>query len=60
MNQPQLRVYEMAGGDVDVWVDPSGAICLKVRTDSNDPVELAEHEAIALGELLVRLAKEQR
>jgi hypothetical protein len=60
MAQPQPHVYEMAGGDIDVWVDSSGAICLKVRNEFNDPVELAEHEAIALGELLVRLAKEQR
>ena len=58
MTQSQPCVYEMAGGDIDVWVDPGGAICLKIRSEFNDPVELAEHEAIALGELLVRLGNE--
>lgn len=60
MNEQQPRVYEMSGGDIDVWVDPGGAICLKVRTEFNDPVELSEHEAIALAELLMRLVNEQR
>jgi hypothetical protein len=60
MSAQKPHVYEMAGGEVDVWVDPGGAICLKVRNEFNDPVELAEHEAIALGELLIRLAREQR
>lgn len=60
MSAQKPHVYEMAGSEVDVWVDPGGAICLKVRNEFNDPVELAEHEAIALGELLIRLAREQR
>lgn len=54
------RVYEVAGGEIDVWVDPGGAICLRVRTKFNDPVELAEHEALALAELLTKLVTEQR
>ena len=54
------RVYELAGGEIDVWVDPGGAICLKTRNQFNDPIELAEHEALALAELLTRLVKEQR
>ena len=60
MNAQQTHVYEMAGGDIDVWVDPGGAICLKVRNEFDDPVELAQHEAVALAELLIRLAKEER
>lgn len=55
-----LRVYEFAGGETDFWVDPGGAICIKTRNLFHDPVELAEHEAVALGELLVKLFKEQR
>ena len=54
------RVYELAGGEIDVWVDPGGAICLKTRNQFNDPIELAEHEALALAELLTKLVKEQR
>jgi hypothetical protein len=60
VDDQQPHVYEMAGGDVEVWVDPGGAICLNLRNEFNDPVELAEHEAIALGEVLIRLAKQQR
>ena len=58
MEQQKPHIYEVADGDIDVWVDPGGAICLKVRI--NDPAELAEHEAIELAELLIRLVKEQR
>lgn len=58
-NQPP-RIYELAGGEIDIWVDAGGAICLKSRNKFNDPVELAEHEALALAELLTKLVKEQR
>lgn len=60
MNDKSPTIHQIAGGDIEVWVDPGGAICLKVRTEFNDPVELAEHEALVLGELLIRLAQEQR
>lgn len=42
------HVFQLAGGDICVWVDPGGAICLKTRDQFNDPIELAEHEALAL------------
>ena len=58
-NQPP-RVYELASGEIDVWIDPGGAICLKTRNQFNDPIELAEHEALALAELLAKLVKELR
>ncbi|MET0266681.1 MAG: hypothetical protein ABW202_13810 [Duganella sp.] len=48
----------MMGGDISVRVD--GGIHLKVNTTDKDPVELGEQEALELGELLVRLANEQR
>lgn len=51
-------VYELAGGEIVVWAEGSGAIMLKVRQPFGDPVELGEAEALELGELLVRLAKE--
>lgn len=54
------HVYELAGGEIDVWVDPGGAICLKIRNQFNDPVELGEHESLALAELLTKLVKELR
>jgi hypothetical protein len=58
MNIEDGAVHQMAGGDIDVWVDPGGAICLQKRI--SDPVELAEHEAVALAELLLRLAGRAR
>ena len=57
MPDPKFEVHRMASGDVDVWVDPGGGICLKSR--GVDPVELSEGEAVELAELLLRLAKEQ-
>lgn len=54
----QREVFEMASGDISVWVD--GGIHLKVNTTGTDPVELGECEALMLGELLVRLVNEQR
>ena len=60
MSESDDAVYSMASGDIDVWVDPGGAICLKNRTQFNDPVELSLGEATALAELLLRLVREQR
>jgi hypothetical protein len=37
-----------------------GDLFLKVQQKHNDPVELAEHEAEELAELLTRLAKNAR
>jgi hypothetical protein len=51
-------VYELAGGEIIVWAEESGAIMLKVQQPFGDPVELGEEEALELGELLVRLAEE--
>jgi hypothetical protein len=59
MNDPH-QIHQVAGGDLDVWVDPGGAICLKVRTEFNDPVELAEREALALADLLIKLVEDLR
>jgi hypothetical protein len=56
MDDQPVRVHELASGEITVWVDPGGAICMKIRNAYNDPVELAEHEALALADLLTRLA----
>lgn len=58
MSERNTKVYEMASGDISVWVD--GGIHLKLNTFYKDPVELGEQEALELGNLLVRLANEQR
>jgi len=49
-NQKKTKIFKMASGDIIVWVD--GGIHLKINVSGTDPVEL--------GELLVRLAIEQR
>jgi 3-dehydroquinate synthetase len=54
----EREVYEMASGDISVWVD--GGIHLKINVSGTDPVELGEREALELGKLLLRLAIEQR
>lgn len=53
------QVYELAGGDVTVWAEESGAIMLKVREPFGDPIELGEEDALELGALLLRLARDE-
>lgn len=60
MNKEQTHIHVVADGEIDGWVDPGGAICLKVRNKDNDPVELGEREALALAKLLTELVKAQR
>jgi hypothetical protein len=55
--ESDLGVYKVAGGDIVVWQDDSGVIFLKVQEKHNDPVELADHEALELSELLARLVR---
>ena len=52
-------VYELAGGEITLWAEDSGAIMLKVREPFGDPVELGEEEALELAELLTRLARQE-
>jgi len=51
-------IYELAGGDITVWAEESGVIMLKVREPFGDPIELGEEDALELGALLLRLAKD--
>ena len=49
--------HRLFGGDeVRVWAEPGGPIMLRVVESSGDPVELNEHQAIELADLLRRLA----
>ncbi|USX18426.1 hypothetical protein NHH82_21460 [Oxalobacteraceae bacterium OTU3REALA1] len=57
-DKQKTEIFEMVSGDISVWVD--GEIHLKINAPGTDPVELSEQEALRLGELLVRLAIEQR
>lgn len=54
------QVHELAGGEILVWQEKSGAIMLKAQQKYNDPVELGEEEALELAELLTQLVKSAR
>jgi len=60
MSEQPPAIHQIASGEIEVWIDPAGIICLKSRNEFGDPVELAEHEAIELAELLTRLVNELR
>ena len=55
--ETQPHVYEIAGGDVVLW-SVDGAVHIKTTGGHNDPVELNEHQATELSDLLKRLAKD--
>lgn len=50
--------YEIAGGEIVIWGDVSGAIFLKLRSQPGDPLELGMDEAKELAEVLLRLAND--
>lgn len=49
------ELQHFAGGELGVWRD-DGAICIKTSNEHDDPVELSDEEAVALADLLLRLA----
>lgn len=56
---------EMAGahpflpGEIEVWRDPAGTICLRSQNAYNDPSELGDEGIIYLAEILILLASQQ-
>ena len=60
MSTEKPPVHELAGGEIAVWAEPTGAIILEVRNKHSDPVDMGEEEALELAELLIRLVKQQR
>jgi hypothetical protein len=58
MSKQPPHVYEVASGDICLWADPCGAIFLKTRNQSGDPVELGMDQAMELAEILTQLVKE--
>lgn len=57
MEEP-LTIHEAASGEIAIWIDEAGCICLKSRNKYHDPVELSEDEALELANLLIRLVEE--
>jgi hypothetical protein len=56
----KVKVHQVASGDIAVWADHGGCICLKVRNEHRDPVELSEEEALELARVLTRLVDQVR
>jgi len=54
----RITVHKVAGGDVQLWHDPTGEIFIKTIDWYNDPVELNVDEATELAEILIRLVRE--
>ncbi len=53
-----MTVHKLSGGDVLVWLDPDGGICIKTVEPHGDPVELSDQDALELARLLTHLARE--
>jgi len=54
------KLHEIAGGEVVLWLD-NGVICLKaIAPNNSDPVEMSEHQAEELVEVLSMLIRECR
>jgi hypothetical protein len=54
------KLHEIVGGEVLAWLD-NGVICLKAIAPNNaDPVEMNEHEAEELVQVLQTLIRECR
>jgi hypothetical protein len=51
------KVYKFEAGEVAVWYD--GCVCIEAVSPAGDPVELRDEEAVALAEVLLRLANEK-
>jgi hypothetical protein len=54
-----VALYELAGGEVVIWVEPDGPIMIKTKDPRGDPVELTEEEALDIAETLNLLVGER-
>ena len=50
---------EFVGGEIVLWGD-GGVLMLKQAEPHGDPIELNEHQALELGEFIVKWARAQR
>jgi hypothetical protein len=48
--------FESIDGAVRIWIEQGTSIQIKVVSEFNDPVELTEHEALEIAEVLRRFA----
>jgi hypothetical protein len=55
-----MSVYELSNGEILVWREEGGAICLKVHTRRDAPVGMDEAQALDLAGLLTCLARNGR
>lgn len=50
--------FESSDGTVRIWIEQGTSIKMKVITETNDPVELSEEEAIEIANILTKFSKE--
>jgi hypothetical protein len=53
-------MYKIAGGEIIIWAESGTPIMLKVNQKYGDPVELCEHEAQELIDVVAKLLEESR
>ncbi|VAX11593.1 hypothetical protein MNBD_GAMMA26-660 [hydrothermal vent metagenome] len=58
MAEQNGKVFSLGDGEVRLWIEQDGAVCLKAATKFNDPVELTPKEALELAHLLKTLSEQ--
>lgn len=58
MVEPNDRGVYVVADDITLWAEQGSSIHIKTREPSGDPVEMAEHEAQELIEVLTKLIRE--
>jgi hypothetical protein len=58
MAEQGSKTFSLSDGEVRLWIDEDGAICLKAVTSFNDPVELSSAEAMKLAQILKTLSEQ--
>jgi hypothetical protein len=58
MAEQGSKIFSLSDGEVRLWIDEDGAICLKAVTSFNDPVELSSAEAMKLAQILKTLSEQ--
>jgi hypothetical protein len=56
----EFDFLKLAGGNIAIWLDECGVICIKTMDKFNDPVELSEHEATELANTLIFLVNKSK
>ena len=58
MNQDNASIVELAGGELQLWIEQEQSICLRAISREGDPVELSIDEARSLIGVLTQFVAE--